>query len=437
MSMIPQTTLFSWENEIENLGDNERLTRVLDNLPDENLMRLLEKERGRGRNDYPIRAMWNMLIAMIVFGHGRFADIIREMKRNIQLRYICGFEGGKTPGADNMSRFVSNLMKHQEELLKIFVSLSDTLYDMLPDFGESLALDSKWVWSLANQKSEIRRPDGRSETDAEWGIKEYSGVRPDGVAWSSKKKCFGFKIHILVDVKYELPVAFIITAANESDIKSGKMLIKAIKKDDKRKHILERCKYFMADKAYDDEEMIGILSGEGIKAVIDKRGMWKEESEKEVPKSGGYRYYDEQGDVYCYSQEMGYRHRMIPIGYDGERDAQRFKCPACHYGATCPESTTCTLPKTIRVPLETNPRIFTEVGRTTYKWERLYAGRTAVERVNSRLDVSFGFEIRRVRGIKKMGMMAALAFAVMSTLAVSSIKRGKPELMRSLVRQAA
>ena len=84
MAIIPQTTLFSWENEIENLGDNERLVRILEHLPDEELMQKLENGRGRGRDDYPIRAMWNMIIAMIVFGHGRFADIIREMKRNVQ-----------------------------------------------------------------------------------------------------------------------------------------------------------------------------------------------------------------------------------------------------------------------------------------------------------------------------------------------------------------
>jgi len=434
--MIPQTSLFSWENNIEDLGDNERLVRVLDNLPDEQLMRTLEKERGRGRDDFPVRAMWNMIIAMIVFGHGRYADIIREMKRNIQLRYVCGFMNGKTPDAHNVSRFVSKLMDHQEELLGIFVALSEKLYGLIPDFGESLALDSKWVWSLANKQTKRQRPDGRSEADAEWGVKEYSGVNEDGTAWASKKKCFGFKIHLLVDVKYELPVAFIITTANESDAKCGKELLDSIAKDDSRKHILEKCKYFMADKAYDDEALIKTLSGKGIKAVIDKRNMQKDEPEKEVPASGGHRYYNDNGDVFCYSPEMGERHRMIPIGYDSERDAQRFRCPCAHYGATCKESRTCKLPKTIRVPLGTNRRVFTEIGRTTYKWGRIYAGRTAVERVNSRLDVSFGFETRRVRGMNKMTMMATLSFAVMNALATGSIAAEKPQLMRSLVRAA-
>ncbi|MFO7898804.1 MAG: DDE transposase, partial [Planctomycetota bacterium] len=54
MAMIPQRGLFGWE-EIESLGDLERLRLVLEALPAERLMRTLELERGHGRDDYPIR----------------------------------------------------------------------------------------------------------------------------------------------------------------------------------------------------------------------------------------------------------------------------------------------------------------------------------------------------------------------------------------------
>jgi hypothetical protein len=425
--------MFSRENEIENLGDNERLKFVLENLPDEEFMQKLEKERGRGRNEYPVRAMWNMIIAMIVFGHGRYADIIREMRRNVQLRFVCGFEFGRTLDAHNISRFVTKLLAHPLDLIKMFMSLADMLYELLPDFGEALALDSKWTWSLANRKSKCAHPDGRSETDAEWGIKSYSGVREDGTLWGSIKRCFGFKIHLLVDVKYELPVAFIISEANGSDIVWGKKLIEQIEKE--RPHIIKQCKYFMADKGYDDTELILLLKERGVKAIIDKRHMGKGETEKELPKSCG-RYYDDYGNVYCYSQERGERHRMVFAGYDEARDALRFKCPVSHYGASCSETETCTLCKNIRVKLSVDERIFTQVGRTSYIWKRLYAGRTAVERVNSRLDVSFGFETRRVRGKKKMELFSALAFSVMNALAVGSIRAGEHERMRSLTRAA-
>jgi hypothetical protein len=435
MAIIPQISLFSWEDDIENLGDNERLKSVLEHLPDEELVSNLEKERGHGRDDYPIRPMWNLFIAMFVFGHGRQADILRELRRNVQLRFLCGFGLGKLPGEDNFSRFIKKLMKHQKEVNSVFISLADKLYDLLPDFGKTLAIDSKWTWSLANKKSDRKYPDGRSETDAEWGIKEYSGIGKDGKPWSSKKKCFGFKTHLIVDVKYELPVAFIVTPANASDVTWGKELLKQLGKE--RPHVIERCEYLTADKAYDDNDLIEWLQNakRAIKPVIDKRTMWKVDEEKEVP-GHPQRYYDEQGNVFCYAEISGDRHRMIPVGYDKERNAQRFKCPAKHYDAECSATCGCSLSKTIRIPLETDKRIFTEVGRTQYLWKRIYAGRTAVERVNSKLDVSFGFEIRRVRGQEKMRLYAALTFAVMDALAVWRMEQNKPDLMRSLVAAA-
>ena len=43
---IPQTTLFGWEDDIENLSDLARLKLVMEHLPDGTLMAKLEKERA-------------------------------------------------------------------------------------------------------------------------------------------------------------------------------------------------------------------------------------------------------------------------------------------------------------------------------------------------------------------------------------------------------
>jgi hypothetical protein len=50
MAIIYKRSLFSWK-DVESLGDLERLKLVLENLPDENLMCILEKKRKQGRND--------------------------------------------------------------------------------------------------------------------------------------------------------------------------------------------------------------------------------------------------------------------------------------------------------------------------------------------------------------------------------------------------
>jgi len=42
-------------------------------------MRVLEQERGKGRDDYPIRAVWNSLLAGIVFPRPTIESLISEL----------------------------------------------------------------------------------------------------------------------------------------------------------------------------------------------------------------------------------------------------------------------------------------------------------------------------------------------------------------------
>ena len=81
---------FSWQ-DVESLADLERLRLVLDVLPDEEILASLEAGRGRGRNDYPVRAMWRALIAGIVFQHASIQSLLRELGRNPALPDLCGF----------------------------------------------------------------------------------------------------------------------------------------------------------------------------------------------------------------------------------------------------------------------------------------------------------------------------------------------------------
>jgi hypothetical protein len=60
MAIIHNKNVFSWKN-FENIADFERFSFLLRYIPDEKLVRTLEKHRGRGRNDYPVRAMTAVL----------------------------------------------------------------------------------------------------------------------------------------------------------------------------------------------------------------------------------------------------------------------------------------------------------------------------------------------------------------------------------------
>ena len=59
-----------------------------------------------------------------------------------------------------------------------------------------------------------------------------------------------------------------------------------------------------------------------------------------------------------------------------------------------------------------------------------------MERVNSRLDVSFGFEQHYIRGLKKMKLRCSLAMSIMLAMALGRIKEKQKDYMRSLVRAA-
>lgn len=91
MNIIPQMKLFE-ESDFENLGDLERLQQVLAALDDGKLISRLYRIRGKGRNDWPCEAMWNSFIASFLFEHETAESLLRELRRNKQLRTICGFE---------------------------------------------------------------------------------------------------------------------------------------------------------------------------------------------------------------------------------------------------------------------------------------------------------------------------------------------------------
>ena len=438
MAIIPQKHLFQWE-EIETLGDLERLSLVLKHLPDEELMTTLERERGVGRDDYPIRPVWNSILAGVVYQHQSIESLRRELLRNGQLRNLCGFDPAKgqaaVPPSWAYTRFLKLLFAHAELVNAMFDNLVDELCKLLPDFGNILAADSKGIRSHARPRrkdSPVTKPDGRRDLDANIGKKTYKGTREDGSTWERVTEWFGYKLHLVVDAVYELPVAFSVTPAAESDITQAPKLLDQVK--ERHPQLLERTDTWASDKAYDDTKFISRLwDEEEIKPVIDIRNMWKDgEATKLV---GGTRnvVYDYKGSVSCVCMSTGEQRQMAYGGFEKDRNTLKYLCPARHYGTECPAKGQCAVKSCVRIKLDEDRRVFTPIARSSYAWERAYKHRTAVERVNSRLDVSFGFEQHFIRGQRKMELRCGLALIVMLAMAVGRIKENQEEHMRSLV----
>lgn len=440
MAIIPQKQLFRW-NEVEELGDLERLKLVIDYLPDEELMQALEDERGNGRNDYPVRVVWNSMLAGIVFQHKTTESLRRELMRNGQLRQICGFditlgvEG--VPSASAYTRFLCNLMKHEKEVDGIFNSLVRMLCDELPGFGEVLAIDGKALESYARpRRAESEKPyDGRRDIDANFGVKTYKGKNKDGSVWEKTMSWFGYKLHLIVDAVYELPVAFRVTQASRSEIKEARTLVDEMAL--RLPEIVDRCMYLTGDKGYDDTKMTTKLWDEyRIKPVIDIRNAWRDGEETKLVTGRENVVYDYKGTVYCYSPEDYRRREMVPGGFEKDRDALKHLCPAKYYGVECRGKDACPVKSGVRIPLHEDRRVFTPVARPSAKWKKIYDKRTAVERVNSRIDRVFGFEDHCIRGLRKMNLRCSLALVTMLAMALGRIRTKQEDKLRSLVQAA-
>ena len=168
-----------------------------------------------------------------------------------------------------------------------------------------------------------------------------------------------------------------------------------------------------------------LLSKANIKPVIQNRSLWKEEHERMLPGHDGNSniVYDEAGTVYCYdrkSQPM-VRHKMSYIGHEPQRQTIKYRCPAMHEGWKCPMAKVCNAGKsyglTVRVPQEIDLRRFPALPRATKKFERLYKGRTSVERVNARLKIFWGADDGNLTGSRRFFALLGVVMVVHATFA--------------------
>jgi hypothetical protein len=439
MAKVYQRYLFSWK-DIDDLGDLERFQLVIENMPDEKLIQTLAHLRGHGRKDYPAEAMWNSILAGIVYQHNSIESLRRELQRNAQLREMCGFDPWKgsagVPSKSAYNRFLLKILKNKNLIEELFDSLVEKLKEVLPDLGKDLAFDSKAISSHAT-KEQKENNDKRGEHDADWGTKTYKGINKDGTAWEKTKSWFGFKLHLIVDANYELPVAMELTKASVHDFEVMPDMFQKMK--EMHPAILETCEHAIGDKGYDDTNFIATLWDRyHIKPMIDIRNMWKDGEETRLLE--GVRYenitHDYKGTIFCHCPKTGEVKKMAYGGFEKDRNTHKYLCPAMHYGCECKGFAQCPLKKGVRIPLDENRRIFTPVARSSYKWKKVYNKRSSVERINSRIHTSYGFEKHYIRGYAKMHCRCALSLCVMLAIAYGRILQKQAQLMRSLVKAA-
>ena len=81
-----------------------------------------------------------------------------------------------------------------------------------------------------------------------------------------------------------------------------------------------------------------------------------------------------------------------------------------------------------RIKSELDLRRFPPLPRATKKFERLYNGRTAVERVNARLKLFWGADDGNVIGARRFHAMAGMVLLVHLALATTLARTGRSEM---------
>ncbi len=475
---------FSWE-QIDEISDLKRLELVLDALPDEDIIRALKAMRKNGRNEYPVEPMWRATIAGVVFQHESIESLIRELNRNSELLNRCGFcpipiqhidkysleqdeNGGRpkvvvkqfpiystAPSSHNFSRFLSNVAKLEQRdglISKMMDRMGGELRESLPDFGKHLGYDGKSIESNSTGRKSNKTGE-TSDPDADWGVHTTSGFNSaTGKAWKSVKRWFGYKLHVIADTKYEIPVAMSLTKASVSEYKElNRMIDKLFAQNPE---LVERCEYFSADKGLDSGSLKKKFWNEyGTDPIIGIREMWRVELENQNYIAGqkimrplrediNNIFYTEKGEVWCRCPITKVESKLVGWGYEEERGTLKFRCPAAAHNLNCVGREKChknagrknsEYGLSIRVPLDKDPRIFTPTPYGSVTWEREYKLRNSIERINSRVDNSFKLERHFIRGKAKMTARTGLALSVMMALAIGHIKAGRADKMRSLV----
>lgn len=426
--------LFAWEC----LEDNPSLKTIRDflaSIPDGALLEGLRRWRGKGRNDYPVAVLWGTLLLTIALRHTTIEQCRAELRRNEGLRRLIGIESeNDVPKKWCMSRFLSVLGQepHFSAVRAIFDQIIRRLGEVVPDLGKDTAGDSTGLSARRSQavNQEIASH-GEEVVRDEHGLPLPSGgrkeYRDDAGKVTKILEWFGYKGHLLVDVKHEVILAWHVTSTKVTD---GEMIAPLIEQAESNlpEDRLETLAY---DKAADATEIHELLRDHEVKPVIQIRSCWQNQTEKLVPgqERRGNIVHDEAGTVFCYDTQSQppVRHKMAYTGHEPERGTLKYRCPAKHENWACPMSSICNAGKTygltVRVKQETELRRFPPIPRATKMFERLYNGRTAVERVNSRLKVFWGTDDGNITGAARFHayfgavMVVHAAFATLLAVA--------------------
>jgi transposase, IS5 family len=157
--------------------------------------------------------------------------LVRQMWKDPRLKKICDIETNEPPyGIAVLSRFRTKV--GPERLSRIVDQAVEVLVAKGRIKGEALALDSTFIKAYSRRNLDNRT--GYSDPESRIGR-------------AVKAKDLGYRLHLTVDVKSELPIAMIVVSANENEKKHSINLFSKASEYVKPRKLLADAQYSAAN----------------------------------------------------------------------------------------------------------------------------------------------------------------------------------------------
>ena len=182
-----------------------QLAEIFATLDDSALLARLQEYRPTGRQGYPLKALWRAYVGSFVLNLPHTNALIRRLEDDDGFRLLCGF--GTLPHRTTFNRFIIRLSRHSDLVELCFAQLTGEIKALLPDLGEETAVDATTVRSHC---APSRKP--ISDPQASWTAKNSTQAKSGGKEWRH-----GYKVHMIADANYGLPLAHVVTTASRND----------------------------------------------------------------------------------------------------------------------------------------------------------------------------------------------------------------------------
>ncbi len=217
-----------------------QLNALFNTIPEEELLSAL-KTYYAGRRGYTYKVLWRTYLAMTVLNLPSFAALIRTLGNNPYIAIACGITSiEEIPSKFAYSRFMRKLQGRENTVLikNIMRNLTRRCYETFPRFGKSVAIDSTDLKAWSNGSKPHK-----SDPDAGWAVK--------GGTNGKRKFVWGYKLHLMVDTNYEIPMVASVTRGNMADVRQATPLLSQARYITGKFHP----EYVICDAAYTSEEL--------------------------------------------------------------------------------------------------------------------------------------------------------------------------------------